>query len=346
MKWLASISVGFVIMFAAPSYAEENCMSAADRSVVMLEVISPSGVQFGAGVIFAVREATIFIVTAAHVVDVQGARINVNFLADRGKAYHGRLVSRSSNVDVAFIVVEDGGLAEFLRRTLDWQLLPSKGSGAKAGYATIIGNNGGRPWSKPVGPERIMSHDANELIVDSRATRPGASGGGLFDPSDELLGIVYSDVYGQAAQAFAIERVLQEARRLGLPVDIRENRLATPAVFVAPLRGAPADWGNEVAETIRQKLWQTRRVIECENERAIGLFGNVEIATRTLMTDAIRITWRFTSEAGAGSSSVVQYLEISHPPFLGARDHPDILARKTDEAADFAVENLTRYLAQ
>jgi hypothetical protein len=348
MKFFGGIGTAFVFLSILTAQAKADCVSTVDRTVVMLDVTSPRGNehQYGAGVIFAIQGADIFITTAAHVVKMKEPRMNVYFFGDREKPYSVQIANANSSLDVAFLVVRDGALASSLRQELDWHLLPSSIGAPTPEYAIIVGNNGGQGWSRPTAPERIISNDARDIIIDSRATRPGSSGGAVFDPNDQLLGIVYSDEYGQAAQAFSIARVLKEARRLGLPVNLSENRLSTPAVYIPPVRGAPGNWGRDIANSVRQKLERIRRVIDCQNGQAIAMIGNVEIRSPTMTTDVAVITWRFTGEMGIASAPVTQYIEIPRLPWKHVSEDPDMLASKTNEAADFAVVALTNNLAR
>lgn len=347
MSFRARITAALVILWFLPGHSEGACVSAADRAVVMLHVKSPdfAGDEWGAGVIFAVRGPNIFIATARHVVKFAAPKIEVSFQGDNQKIYQAQILQISKNIDIAFLEVQNSALAEALQHKLLWQLLPAKDSAVEAEYASIIGNNSGRHWSKPAAPEPIISRDTEGLTIDSRFVRPGSSGGGVFDPNEQLLGIENADTSGAGGLAIPIESVLHEARQLGLPIDLQENRLATPAVFVAAPIGAPGDWGSMIADAIRQKLGHFRRVIECENERAISMRGTVEIRSPTLLTDVAVITWQLTGLKGIVAPPVTQYIEVSH--FLKhVNDDPNLLTGKTDEAADFALAAVIRYLGR
>lgn len=346
MKWQVVIAAAIFLHFVVDSRSQERCTSSVERSVVMLDVASSDGRQYGAGVIFSIRGGDIYIATAAHVVTTDQRHINVNFLTDRGRVYTAKIEKISSTLDMAYVLVQNPDLAESLSRQLDWRLLVPKTGGASPNYAIIVGNNGGSQWSKPLAPERIISYEPDQIVVDSRATRPGASGGGVFDPNDELLGMIYSDTYGQAAQAFPMQRVLQEARRLGLPVDLTENHLAVPAVSVSPLRGGPGGWGEQVAGAIRAELGQSRRVIDCQNDEAISVVGGVSFQSPSLTTDVAAITWRFTGATGVAPETITQYIEFNRLPWGHVSNDSQALAGKTKEAADFAVRAVTSYLAK
>jgi hypothetical protein len=328
--------------------AEDRCISADDRAVVMLDVRSQESEeqQYGAGIIFASQGDSVFIVTARHVVQGKAPKITVTFKLENESTYEAAVAGISPSSDVAFISVRNGGLAENVGRTMLWQLLPSKVGTPSAEYATVIGNNGGELWTKSEPPEKIVARRNADFKIVSHFTRPGSSGGGVFDPNEELIGMVSSDQPGGQTLALSIDGMLQEARKFNLPVNLTKNPGAVPAVQVAPPRGAPGDWGRELASAIRQKLGRIRRIVECENDRAISMRGTVEVRSPTMTTDVISLSWQFSGGRDVAPAQVSQFIEINRLPWKHASDDPAMLSGKTDEAADFAVAGIMKYLAQ
>ena len=309
--------------------------------------------RYGAGVIFAIREGSIFIMTARHVVEQETPEkrekpeIGVIFKTDDTATYpaQGQLYL-SKEKDVAFLVVKNNELAEKLESELDWHILPTSKSATESKYATIIGNGGGKQWTKPLAPERIISRRNDEIEIDSRSTRPGDSGGGVFDTNDQLIGIVIADTEGAVALALSTERILREARGFGLPVDLVANKLATPAVFIAPLAGEPSRWGSEIAAALGEKLKQTRRVIECGNEQALSVAATIDIRSGTPTSDVAVLSWRFAGGHRGPSAPVTQHIEIDHFPWTAVRKSPETLSSKTGEAVEFAINSFNRYLSR
>jgi hypothetical protein len=341
MKALPFFCAIWLLVSGLPLHAQERCTSAADRAVVMLDV---AGSQYGAGVVIGIQGDNIFIVTARHVVEGEnGAEIKATFNGDRQNVYQATISNISANKDVAFLIVRDGSLADVMKRTIVWQSLPGKSSATESQYVSIIGNSGGEGWTKSEILERVIARASNGIKVESHSTRPGTSGGGVFDPSEELVGIVSTD-NGQVAAVVPIEGALQDAKGFGISVGLTENRAATPAVYVAALKGAPGNWGDDVATLVRQKLGRVRRVIECENEKAISMKGSVEFRSPTLTTDVAAITWQFSGRKNTPATASTQYLVVNRLPWKHAVSDPDLLTDQTDEAADFAVTGVTNYL--
>jgi len=340
MRVLSLFCALCLVHAGSPVYAQERCVSAADRAVVMLEVV---GIQYGAGVVIGIRGADIFILTVKHVVADRGAEVKARFSVDRKTSYPALISNISTAKDAAFVVAHDANLAEILRQAIAWDSLPAKSSSTEYPYVTIIGNSGGEGWTKSDVPERVIARNANAIKVEALSTRPGSSGGGVFDQSEQLVGIV-SDENGQVAGVVPIDVGLKEASGFGIPVDLTENRAATPAVYVGGLKGAPGDWGDEVAAAVRQKLGSFRRVIECENDKAVSMKGRVEFRSPTLTTDVAVITWQFNGRKNVPAAASTQYLTINRLPWKHAISDPDVLTDKTDEAADFAVAAVTKYM--
>jgi hypothetical protein len=348
MNLIVYTSAAILAACVATACADESCISADDRAVVMLDVTSRSfeGHDYGAGIIFATQGEVIFIATARHVVQGNKPKVMVAFKADNQHTYEGAISGISSISDAAFLSVRNSNLAENVRRTMLWQLLPSKNNASPGEFGTIIGNNGGELWTKSAPPERIVARAGVNFKVASHFSRPGSSGGGVFDPNENLIGMVSADEPGQQTLALSIDGILREARKLNLPINLTENPGAVPAVYVAPPKGAPGDWGRELAGAIRQKLARTRRVIDCENDRAISMRGTVEVQSPTMTTDVVALTWQFAGGRDAAPVQVTQFIEINRLPWKHAADDPAILSSKTNEAADFAVASITNYLAR
>jgi hypothetical protein len=346
MVKLVWIALASCLLSPVPANADERCVGAPDRAVVMLRVTANNQTQYGAGVIFAVRDGSIFIMTAKHVVQLEKPDIKVMFKIDEATAYSAQSrVYLGQNIDAAFLVVKNNDLAEQLESQLDWPILPAGKSAAESKYATIIGNNSGKPWSKPLDPERIIRHRSDGIEIDSRSLRPGASGGGVFDPNDQLIGIVSEDMEGQVALAMPIDSVLREAHSLGLPVNVTVNSLATPAVFVSPLTGSAGDWGDDIATALVDKLKHSRRVLDCGNEQALSITGTVDIRSGTPTSDLAILSWRFSGGRRGAAPASVDRIEINHFPWTDVRKDKGTLASKTDQAVDFAIAQFNRYLA-
>ena len=197
-------------------------------------------------------------------------------------------------------------------------------------------------------PEPIGDQKGDLIEIQSTTIQPGFSGGGVFDPSGLLIGVIITDT-GSMAQAIAIEAALSEARRLSLPVDLGEIDMTPVPIFIAAVTGVPEDWGQLIRENIRDKLElqlgrRGYRMLDCENQsRTISIFGAVDVEHTSFTTDVAIVRWQFIRPNGLTSAPTSQRVEFVRFPWTdiwvkgSAR-----LSERVDEVGEYAVMNFMK----
>lgn len=334
--------------------ANAQCPSAAVAAENMTVMIDGKFVV-GAGIIMAIRGPDIYIATAQHVVNDEpnAASITIKFRSGE-KVSTNRIhkVPKEDKKDLAFLVAENREIAEKIQRQLSWKILRSRSGprlSAGSDRAIIIGHGGEGDWTRSLEPERIANVNADLIKIQSTTIAQGFSGGGVFDPSGLLIGVILRDT-GSLAEAIPITVALDTARQLGLPVDLRESDLTPVPVFIAPLTGVPEDWGQLIRENIRDKLdLQLRgrrfRLLECGNApTAIRILGAVRvIRDATLATDVAIVTWQFNHLNGLANTPEAQHLEFYRLPLTDIwTKGSKTLSERVDEVGEYAVKNFMR----
>jgi hypothetical protein len=335
-----------------PMAAHAQCQSAALAAENMTVMVNGNHAS-GAGIVMAVREPHIYIATAKHVITDERdlASITVKFRSGEQARISPDAVHTSSR-DVAFFMTEDRDLAGKLRQQ-SWQVLRSRSASKPStapDRAFVVGQGGGQEWIRTLEPERIIT-EKGSIRIQSATIQQGFLGGGVFDPNGLLIGIITSDT-SRPAEAMTIEAAIDDARRLGLPVDLSANDLAPLAVALAPLAGerVPADWDQLVRENIRHKLEQQLaakglRPLDCENTpKAIRILGAVQVVGTSMTTDVAVITWKFVRPDGLTNTPPAQRLEFTR--LLPWTDiwaaGSDKLSERADEVGDYAVTNFMK----
>jgi Trypsin-like peptidase domain len=335
-----------LFVYEGTAVADAQCPSATLAAENMTVLVNGRYVT-GAGVIMAIRGTNIYIATAKHVIDAESsfAFFTVRFRSEEKIKVSVKAIHKSPKKDLTFLVTENRELAERLQQQLSWQILrPRSAPKLSAGpdRAIIVGQQGAGEWAKSLEPERISYNRKEDLIdIQSTTIQTGFSGGGVFDPSGSLIGVIINDD-GHLGHAIPIETALDEALRLGLPVDLRENGLTPVPVFIAPLTGAQDDWDQLIRANIREKLEMQLgrrgfRLLDCESaSRATSIFGSVRMIHPTLATDVAIVTWKFNYLNGPASSPEPQHLEFYR--WFGT------LSEHVDEVGEYAVMNFMKEL--
>lgn len=199
------------------------------RLIVRIEAKFPDRVSFGAGVVVAVENDQVYIITANHVVrdgDRQGQDLAVEFYTLQGKPLKAKLQSQfDSSHDLAVLSVPNA------------QANGIDGNGFtfdRAGDATVLGRGdpvflAGHPndvrWSLSVTPDGFVETEGDWLRFESKSLFPGHSGGALLNFRLEIVGMLRSDKqpYGEA---LSIAKILAILKGWGLPVKLRPRFVA------------------------------------------------------------------------------------------------------------------------
>ncbi len=210
----------------------------AEQLVVMLESsfqVGRSGYASGAGVVFYEDDTTVRIVTANHLVRtfVEGRTevadtVSVRFAYDRHVNVAATVLDDYSGPeDLAIIEVDRRDIP---RDASDFQFdIFHHAAELKVGSKVFpMGNPEGNEWGTPYIPDRV-NRVRKYIDFESNFVTFGHSGGGLFDKSWRLVGLILSDDGESLYRAVPIEFVSAYLRRFGYPIgDLHRKGLVAP----------------------------------------------------------------------------------------------------------------------
>lgn len=221
--------------------------SAADRDraksgVVMLRSEFPGETpqqttrNFGAGVITAVKDDEVYVVTAEHVVRKSGEfskAITVQFDGRRGEWFEARRLDfRDSGLDLSVLRVP-------LPPKVNAATLMAVGAAPSAGLTRgadvyPLGFKAEGPWGTPVAADKIDQVSIVRLTFASQYVAPGNSGGALLDACGRVVGMVTEIDNPSEARAIPIEVILDALKRWAVPTGLAPNGSACGAAVATP----------------------------------------------------------------------------------------------------------------
>jgi hypothetical protein len=217
----------FLIFFIASlADAQTEYSKEVKKLVVMLETETGDNTQIGAGLVFAVARNRIYIVTAKHVVQMNGAdaeSIKVKFWQLPGEEFEATLLAplvTSLDMAVLYVKAEDAGLTpdEF-----PFELLTG-GDTETSNKVVSVGQGSGRPWVYLERDLNIISKQAGILEVQFSDVSRGDSGGGIFNERGELLGMIITDA-PPALRAIDAETLLSELEQNQYEISVSRPKL-------------------------------------------------------------------------------------------------------------------------
>ncbi|MCP4319007.1 MAG: trypsin-like peptidase domain-containing protein [Hyphomicrobiales bacterium] len=205
----------------------------AKQLIVLIEGKIANQDVFGAGIIIGSRADRLYIATAHHVAwrhtKLEDVRLRLKQLP--GEYVRAEVLDDYDvDLDLAVIVVKGITHSAIPVNEIPFQQLDASGGLARGDEVFTIGNPIGEGWRINVTPDRISDSLGDFLRFESLSIQNGHSGGGLFTKKWELVGMITRD-QPPRAQAVKIDRVLEQLRRWGYPVDLVQQ---TPAVQSPP----------------------------------------------------------------------------------------------------------------
>lgn len=200
----------------------------AKRLIVMIEARIGQQLINGAGIVLGVQGDRLYIATANHVVrwgDNEAEDIKVELRILPGEPFAAKLLnSRSGSraLDLAVMVVRGVETDAIPVSLLPFDRLGNTPGMRRADAVYSVGNPRGNRWRVNVSPDRVSQLDGDLIKFESQVIAPGHSGGGLFDASGRLVGMIRAD-QPPVGEAVKIDRILEKARHWGLPVDLVEG---------------------------------------------------------------------------------------------------------------------------
>ncbi len=225
--------------------AQASAQRRADQLLVTISTkfASSGGQQFGAGIILSVKGTTAYILTAKHVVSSAGAgkpTIEVAIETADG-AQHKLIAEVASRFSLASEPYRDTAIlqADLSRAGFvpapDWAVLRSQTDRDLRDFV-VVGNPRGRgKTSTPKGDGDYRT--SQELRVNSGVMEAGYSGGGVFNSSLRLVGLVFEDG-GQYAAAYPIDPVIDLLNKAGVPVDLKLAPEPKKNIYLSDVEGS------------------------------------------------------------------------------------------------------------
>lgn len=205
--------------------------------------------SFGSGIVIAAPTTTrLYLATARHVVE-DGARFDVRFPFDPESLFPGRVLWMSEERDIAVLAVDPPPeVVSEVRRSFTRLGDPSRLNANSDVYP--VGCPGGDCWLQPTA-DRVTTPGPVVLEFQSAFVREGHSGGGLFDETWELVGMVTQGDL-RRAEAVPVGLLLDEVRALASLSEAEWSRMSTLRVPTVPRRGYRLTLGVSVLSGVGQ----------------------------------------------------------------------------------------------
>jgi HEAT repeat protein len=190
--------------------------------VVQLSGESDGKPVTGSGIIFAVANDRLYIVTAKHVVrkggQITGLKANVKSLP--GESLDAELADQSSTeLDVAVVVVRDVQKYKIPVETIPFDRLgkPQSLRAKEKVYALGLPNE---RKDETLQADEFGEADVSRVKFSSKTVRSGYSGGALFNSNWQLVGMIRADDQS-SAYALPIDQVLAQLKEWGYPISLK-----------------------------------------------------------------------------------------------------------------------------
>ncbi len=237
---LAGTLLTGVVAGAAPT-AAAAAEEQAKAQVAMVRCGASEVASLGAAVLVGAGRDRLYLVTAAHVCQ-PGADAMVSLRAFPGESFAAHLAEHDRELDLAVLIVKDLERYKVRPEDLSFDVLGRSRSLQRGDAVFSIGQARGRSWWSNVEPDRVARNAGAALHFESKHIARGQSGGGVFDQSWQLVGIVLADEPPDA-RALRIEEVIAFLNARGYPVALKPPPASPPTGGAEP----SACYGSVVA---------------------------------------------------------------------------------------------------
>ena len=316
-----------VVPAAGPAASTGSCQSQveaearAKRLVVLVRAEFPVSrdAHFGSGVVIAARNRSLYVVTARHVVhkDRAGKPAIKVALSDNDRpgvpatVLATRFPARGAYADLAVLQVDGAALPPDLASGL--AIVRDSRDGTPVKEALVIGNPADR--GKTVSPLASALMPVPDVLQVTSTIEPGYSGGGAFDRSWRLIGIVFNDS-SSFAQAYPIDPVLSLLRQMDIAVDLAPAPAAKKGIHLTQVSGEPPDLNASVSRNVRDLLQRDGFEPGCDSPDAHKLTVSVRVRAGSLTTSVAEIQ-SVVSRPGGGELARLRQ-EIHYTSFNSA----------------------------
>ncbi|MDY7232724.1 S1 family peptidase [Hyalangium rubrum] len=261
------------------------------RMVVMINGASRGKVQFGAGLIIGNVGKVVYVLTANHVLRNDRGKmfdkLKVRLWAPWSKpqwveAGSLKPLAYDKELDLSVAVFElPESLGNYLSQ-VSLRCLTDSGNFSERMPVSFIGQGGGIPWFSSTSGNALVrpSSSGERILFESSNVEPGASGGGLFTPQWELMGLVQA-VSPKEGQAFPIDKALEWAAARGYPVSLRRH------VAIYDFSADPAFIPADSTTTLS---WKASYGTACRIEPRVGVVPAVGSVKIDWLTETTRFS--------------------------------------------------------
>ena len=190
----------------------------------------------GAGVLFGAGRDTLYIVTAAHVLqrDTTLREVWVKFVSgDSVPAIVAHPKEGELDLAVLGVAMDASRLARWT--PLSWDRKGDPGKLVSGDPVHPVGCPRSRCWGTPVPSDFMIGKDGPDILFQSSFVGPGMSGGALFNTLWEIVGVVIKHE-PERANAIRMDRALRQVDAWGFPVTLK--RPAIPRAWYHTTVGA------------------------------------------------------------------------------------------------------------
>lgn len=265
-----AMGAGMQPVVANATTPQGNAAQFADvaRLVVMIEATVDGVPSQGAGVIFAVKDNTAYVLTANHVVRSKAAarNIRVYFSTNPDASVPATTLPQySADLDLAVLEVDVTTVDLQSEKLLPFELLMGNSSKLVQGSPVFpIGYPEGYKWASPLlAPDRFDRLYEQRLYFQSRIVKVGFSGGAVCSADWHVVGIVLAVAQEPVVMALPIEAAMQQIQGWGLEVGAAKSTVPARAESISPIvktdrvTSNPTDGGLKEGKTVNGAVYRT-----------------------------------------------------------------------------------------
>lgn len=243
---LAQLLVG-IGLTPTPGGAQAGGREEAEHIVVMVRARFDTEEQLGAGLVIGTRAGRTYIATANHVVRRGGtvaSDVSVTLRGLPGESQAARVLDHADRrLDLAVLAVVGQPGQGLHGGPLPFAILGSLEAPKVGDDLYVLGNPLGNPWHVNLSPFKYRKADGDRFTFEAPLVQKGHSGGGVFDKSWQLIGMLVSDEPPDGV-AVPMNRVVAQLKDWGYPVDLTTRKTQSAASVGASSQppSVPLSW--------------------------------------------------------------------------------------------------------
>jgi|SRR5215213_2789256 len=165
--------------------------------IVMIDCSIGDTPSYGAGIIFAIENGRMYIVTANHVVrrgDEQAKQIKVKFRWLPGETVVANLLDNfDNNLDLAVLSITKLRQLGDITGKIPLEKLRQSAEVGRRSNVYALGYPNRKPWDLSIDPDKVSDIRPNAITFRSNFVAVGHSGGALLDEEYSVIGLIQED---------------------------------------------------------------------------------------------------------------------------------------------------------